>query len=247
MFRLLLIVLALGVVADPAHAAAPACSDYAAGVGRRPAPFPVRSPCARGPDRRRPAVGRVRRGVGVLDLDDPVAPDFSGFLPTSARSSGWPPTGPLPGPGRRRRALVRPADGRPAAGLGRLHPDRRRRRSHRPGRAHGRAGPGAAALLLVDVSDPSSWPWAASWCLRWPCWTWPWTGGWPTWAPARPLLGLRCERSLPGGLRRQRPRGPGHGLGHRRALSHGLRRRRRSIFTYDVSDPPAPAHRPLRR
>ncbi len=85
MLRLLLIVMALGFAARPAQAAAPVCWDYAAGgwdaVGAIPGPEPVRALALTGDGR---LLGGFVAGVGILDLDDPAAPQFSGFLPTSA-------------------------------------------------------------------------------------------------------------------------------------------------------------------
>ena len=94
MFRLPLIVLALGVVAGPAHAAAPACWDYAAGgweaAGAIPGPEPVRALALTGDGR---LLGGFAAGVGILDLDDPAAPVSAASCPPAPRSSGWPPTG----------------------------------------------------------------------------------------------------------------------------------------------------------
>ncbi len=85
MLRLIILVLATLAAALPAGAAAPACWDYAAGgwdpAGTLGGPDPARALALTADGR---LLAAFPAGVGILDLSDPAAPAFVGFLATEA-------------------------------------------------------------------------------------------------------------------------------------------------------------------
>ena len=156
MRSLLIIFLALVGAALPVLGAAPPCWDYAAGGwdpgGTIPGPEPVRALALTADGR---LLGGFVAGVGILDLDDPDAPVFSGFLPTES------PVVQLAAAGDRCLALTEDGVlwyGLLTAGLAPVWGDSIR--VDDPVDHIGLDGDTAAlvlegrALLLVDVSDP---------------------------------------------------------------------------------------------